>query len=182
MGGYFSQAGSFLISTIIGLYVIIVLLRFLLQVVRADFYNPLSQFVVKVTNPLLVPMRRFIPGLLGYDLSSLVLAYVLEVIELSLIGLINNMNFMIIGVFWVAIGQVISLILYIYLIAIIIQAILSWVSPGVNHPMSSLIYQLVEPIIRPVRRYIPPFSGIDLSPLVVIIVLNLLIMLIPFIF
>ena len=89
---------------------------------------------------------------------------------------------MIIGVFWVAIGQVISLILYIYLIAIIIQAILSWVSPGVNHPMSSLIYQLVEPVIRPVRRYIPPFSGIDLSPLVVIIVLNLLIMLIPFIF
>ena len=69
-----------------------------------------------------------------------------------------------------------------YLIAIIIQAILSWVNPGVNNPMSSLIYQLVEPVVRPIRQFIPPFSGIDLSPLVAIIILNLLIMLIPFIF
>ena len=181
MSNYFMQAGSFLVSTIIGLYIVIVVLRFLFQIVRADFYNPLSQFLLKATNPLLMPLRRVIPGLFGLDMSSLVLAYLLQVLELVLLLALKGAQFSVF-VFWVAIGQLLSLFLYIFLIAIIIQAVMSWINPGNYNPMLALINQLTEPLLRPARKILPPFSGLDLSPLIVIIGINLLIMLVPVLF
>jgi len=182
MSNYFIQAGSFLVSTIIGLYIVIVVLRFLFQVVRADFYNPLSQFILKATNPLLKPLRRMIPGLFGMDMSSLVLAYLLQVVEIFLLLVLKGAQFPIFIVFWAAIGQLLSLFLYIYLIAIIIQAVMSWINPGSFNPMMSLVSQLTEPLLRPARKLLPPFSGLDLSPLLVLIAINLLIMFIPVVF
>ncbi len=183
MDGYFAQASSFLISTIIGFYIILLLLRFLLQVVGADFYNALSQFLVKVTNPLVVPMRRYIPGLYGLDMSTLLLAYLLQCIETGVMVFLSTSAFPLVAILWFALGQLLGLFLYIYMIAIIIQAVMSWINPMQNyHPISALISQLTEPVIRPVRKFVPPFSGIDFSPFVVLIVINLLIMLIPFIF
>lgn len=182
MSNYFIQAGSFLISTLIGLYIVIVVLRFLFQLVRADFYNPLSQFVLKATNPLLIPLRRLIPGLFGMDMSSLVLAYSLQVVELFLLLALKGGQFSVFILFWAAIGQLLSLFLYIYLIAILIQAVMSWINPASYNPMTALIHQLTEPLLRPARKILPPFSGMDLSPLLVIIGINLLIMLIPFFF
>jgi YggT family protein len=182
MSNYFIQAGSFLVSTIIGLYIVIVVLRFLFQIVRADFYNPLSQFVLKATNPLLMPLRRVIPGLFGLDMSSLALAYLLQVLELFLLVALKGGQFPIFLLLWAAIGQLLSLFLYIYLIAILIQAVMSWINPGTYNPMLALVNQLTEPLLRPARKILPPFSGLDLSPLIVIIGINLLIMLIPALF
>jgi len=182
MSNYFTQAGSFLVSTIIGLYITIVVIRFLFQWVRADFHNPISQFVVKATNPLLIPMRRFIPGLFGLDMSALVLAYLLQVLELFLLFFISETQAPILLIFWSAIGQLITLFLYVFLIAILVQAVASWISPGNYNPMLALVNQLTEPVLRPARKMLPPFSGLDLSPLLVIIVINLLIMLVPVLF
>lgn len=182
MDGYFTQASSFLISTLVGLYIIIVLMRFLLQWVRADFYNPLCQFLVKATNPLLVPLRRFIPGLYGLDIASLVLAYGLMFIQLSALNLINGHGFPIFALLWVSIGQLLVQILYIFLIAIIALAIISWINPMSHHPAISLLEQLTRPILRPCQRILPTSGGIDFSPLIAIIAINLLIMMIPFIF
>ncbi len=182
MTNYFVQSGSFLVSTIIGLYIVIVVLRFLFQVVRADFYNPLSQFVVKATSPLLIPLRRVIPGLFGLDMSALVLAWLLQVLEVFLLVTIKGGQIPLFILLWTSIGQLLSLFLYIYLIAILIQVVMSWINPGSYNPMTALLHQLTEPLLRPARNILPPFSGLDLSPLIVIIAINLLIMLIPVLF
>ncbi len=182
MDNFFLNAGSYLISTLFGLYIIIVLLRFLLQVVRADFYNPLSQFIVKATSPVLNPMRRVIPGMFGLDVSSLILAYVLQFIENLLIFAIKGISVNPVFLLWHSIGSLLTLVLYIYFFAIIVQIIISWVSPGTYNPATALIYHITEPVMRPARKILPPFSGLDLSPILVFIALNLLLMLVPAIF
>ena len=182
MGNFLLNAGSYLISTLFGLYIIIVLLRFLLQVVRADFYNPLSQFIVKATSPVLNPLRRIIPGMFGLDVSSLILAYILQVIENALLFAVRGISVNPILLFWHSIGSLLTLVLYIYFFAIIVQIIISWVNPGTYNPATALIHHITEPVMRPARRILPPFSGFDLSPILVFIVLNLLLMLVPAIF
>jgi YggT family protein len=182
MDNFLVNAGSYLISTLFGLYIIIVLLRFLLQLVRADFYNPLSQFIVKATSPILNPMRRFIPGLFGVDFASLLLAYVLQYIENLLLFAIRDISVNPVFLLWHSIGSLLTLFLYIYFFAILIQVIISWVNPGTYNPATALIHHITEPVLRPARKIIPPFSGFDLSPILVFIILNLLIMVIPVIF
>jgi len=114
MDNFLVNAGSYLVSTVIGLYIIIVLLRFLLQLVKADFYNPLSQFIVKATSPVLIPMRRFIPGLFGLDMASLLLAYSLQCIENFLLFVLKGISINPVIVLWHSIGSLITLFLYIY--------------------------------------------------------------------
>ena len=182
MDNFLVNAGSYLISTLFGIYIIIVLLRFLLQLVRADFYNPLSQFIVKATGPILNPMRRVIPGLFGVDVASLLLAYILQYIENLLLFAVRGISVNPVFLLWHSIGSLITLFLYIYFFAILIQVIISWVSPGTYNPATALIHHITEPILRPARKIIPPFSGFDLSPILVFIVLNLLIMFVPVVF
>jgi len=182
MDSFLADAGSYLISTVIGLYIIIVLLRFLLQMVRADFYNPLSQFIVKATTPVLKPMRRIIPGLFGIDIASLLLAYSLQVIENILLFALKGISVNPLFMLWYSIGSVLTLLVYIYFFAILIQVIISWVSPGIYNPAIAIIHQISEPVMRPARKILPPFSGMDLSPILVFIALNILLMLIPVIF
>ena len=182
MDNFLVNAGSYLISTLFGIYIIIVLLRFLLQLVRADFYNPLSQFIVKATGPILNPMRRVIPGLFGVDIASLLLAYVLQYIENLLLFALRGISVNPVFLLWHSIGSLITLFLYIYFFAILIQVIISWVSPGTYNPATALIHHITEPILRPARKIIPPISGFDLSPILVFIILNLLIMFVPVIF
>ncbi len=182
MNNFLVNAGTYLISTLIGLYIIIVLLRFLLQMVRADFYNPLSQFIVKATNPILKPLRRIIPGFFGLDMASLVLAYLLQVVENFLLFSLQGIQVNLLLLFWHSIGSLLTLILYIYFFAILVQVIISWVSPGTYNPATALIHHITEPVLRPARKILPPVSGFDLSPILVFIALNLLIMFIPVIF
>lgn len=179
MGGYFSEAIRFLITVIFDIYILAVVLRFLLQVVRADFYNPISQLLVTITNPPLRPLRRFIPGYRGIDLASVVLMLLLKAIEIFLISLLVYGRIPgVIGLFILSFAQLLNLIIYIFIIAIFIQVILSWVSPGAYNPATVLLYRLTEPLLRPARRLLPPISGLDLSPILVFILLQLTIILI----
>jgi YggT family protein len=173
-GAYVNNAGVFLVQTLFGFYILAVMLRFLLQWVRADFYNPLVQFLVKITNPPLLPMRRLIPGYLGVDMAAVVLMLGLQVIELTLVFLLNNQSVQFGGVLLVAFAELLNLLLNVLFWTVIIQAILSWVNPDPSHPAVTLLYQLTEPVLRPARGVLPPISGIDLSPILVLIALQLL--------
>lgn len=170
---YLSNAAVFLISTVFNLYIFVVMLRFLMQWVRADFYNPVSQFVVKITNPPLRPLRRIIPGLAGMDLASVVLLIALQVVDLMLINLAVGRVSSAGGLFVTAIAALLSTLITLYFITIFVEVILSWIATGAYSPITYLITQLNAPIMAPARRLIPPIGGIDLSPLVVIIVLQL---------
>ncbi len=172
-GGYFGNAAIFLIQTAFDLYILIVMVRFLLQVVRADFYNPVSQFLVKATSPILVPMRRIIPGLFGIDFASVVLLLVLQITKIILIGSIKGYAFHPLGLVVLSIAEILSLALNVFFFSILIQVILSWISPGTYNPVTSLLYSLNEPLLAPARRVLPPMGGLDLSPLVVGVVLKL---------
>lgn len=178
MGNYFGDAGSFLIDTIIGLYMLAVMLRFLLQWVRADFYNPISQFLVTVTNPPLIFLRRFIPGLFGIDLASLLLLVSLAIVKIYLISAISAITPHFSGALLLAVGEVIQLGVYVFIFSMLIRVILSWIQPGGYNPVLGLINRLTEPLMAPARRIIPPFGGLDLSPMLVFIFLYLTLMLV----
>ena len=171
---YFAASTIFLIQTVFGLYVLAVMLRFLLQWVHADFYNPISQFIVKVTNPALRPLRRIIPGWGGIDLASVILLIALQITELFLVNLTLGRALGVSALFIATIGELLDLLINVFIGAILIQVILSWVAPASYNPLIGLVHKIAEPLLAPARRIIPPFSGIDISPLVILVVLQLL--------
>lgn len=176
---FFTQALIFLVQVAFGFYILTLMLRFLFQLVRADFYNPFSQFVVALTNPLLKPLRRLIPGLLGIDWASVLLLYAFKMLELFIVGSLNNLGTLSpLLLFAVASVDLVKLALYIFLFAIIIRVVLSWVSPyGLRgNPAGAVLTSLTEPLLGPARRLIPTLSGIDLSPIVVLVIIQLLVM------
>jgi YggT family protein len=161
------------------LYLLIILLRFVLQLVRADFYNPLSQFAVRATQPLLKPLRRIIPSMFGLDMSSLVLAIIVQFLLFALIfllavGYINNPLLLLV---WSLIA-VTSLFLKIFFYALIISVILSWVAPGSHNPGAELVNQICEPALAPFRKILPNLGGLDISPILAFMALKLLDMLV----
>ncbi|HEB59240.1 MAG TPA: YggT family protein [Gammaproteobacteria bacterium] len=165
---YLANAGVFLIDTLFWLYIMAVMLRFILALVRADFYNPFSQFLVKITNPLLIPLRRIIPGLGGIDLASLVLMLLLQTLALVLISLIAYQSLPnIAGLMVMAAGTLINTAASLYLVLLFIQFILSWIQPHGHNPALLLIHQVNEPLLRPVRRALPPMGGLDFSIMIV---------------
>ena len=170
---YIANPLEFLISTLFGLYILAVLLRFLLALVRADFYNPVSQFLVKVTNPALIPLRRIIPSAGKVDSSALVLMLLLQMVALGLIALLRDSQTSIGALLILSLAELLGLLLNVFLFAILIQVIMSWINPGAYNPAVSLLYSLTEPVLRPCRRLIPTFSGIDLSPLLALIGIQL---------
>ncbi|MCB1793764.1 MAG: YggT family protein [Candidatus Competibacteraceae bacterium] len=147
------------------------MLRFLLQCVRADFYNPLVQFLVRITNPLLLPLRRFVPGYRGLDLASVVLAFALQLLEVLLVTALFGRSLDIGGVLLVTVMELLKLLINIYLWGVIIQAVLSWINPDPRHPAARVLAQLTAPLLRPARRLLPPVSGVDLSPVLVVVAL-----------
>lgn len=171
---YTTNAAVFLIDTLFSFFLIAVMLRLLFQIIRADFYNPISQFLVKVTNPGIKPLRRIIPGIGGIDLASVVLLLLLQMLASFLIGWMVGANISIAALLVYSIADLISLLLNIYLIAIFIQVILSWVAAGTYNPVISLLYSLNEPILSRARRILPPISGLDLSPIIVILAIQLI--------
>lgn len=165
---------EFLITTLISLYCYIILARFVLQLVKADFYNPISQGVVKATNPLLIPLRKIIPGFGGLDWSALVLLYAFQLVLMAIILLLKGAGFPMGFILFGALLKTISLFFTFYIFVIFIQIILSWVAPQQYNPMTLLLHQISEPIIAPVRRFVPPMGGFDFSPLIVLLILNAL--------
>jgi YggT family protein len=174
-----NTAAVYILQTIGSLYLLIVLLRFILQLVRADFYNPVSQFIVRATHPLLKPLRKIIPSLAGLDLASLVLAILLQLLLMAVTllllgyGLDNPLQLLV----WSIIG-VTALFLKVFFFALIISVILSWVAQGSHNPTAMLINQICEPLLSPIRRILPSMGGLDLSPIVAFLLLNLIDMLV----
>jgi len=171
-----AQAFVYVIQTLGSLYLLIVLLRFILQLVRADFYNPLSQFTVRATQPLLKPLRRIIPGFGGVDLAALVLAILVQLALMMVVVVLLGAS--IAGLFpalliWALLG-VASLFLKVFFFALIISVILSWVAPQSHNPAAELVNQICEPLLAPFRRMLPSLGGLDLSPIFAFIVINLL--------
>ncbi len=155
-------------------YISIVLLRLLLQFTRADFYNPLSQFCVRLTQPVLAPMRRFIPSAGGLDSASLVLALALIAIKEALLGrLYFGIWIDLIGLVQRRAFGVVFAILQLLLMLVFARAILSWVDPYGQSPFYRVLSQLTEPILRPLRRLIPSTAGFDLSPMIAILLIFL---------
>ena len=176
--GYLTNPLIFIVQTLFQLYILVVLLRFFLQLARADFYNPLSQFIVKVTAPVLTPMRRVIPGVRGLDVASLVLAWALKTLELVLVLWYSKGGFQFFLPLLLAIPELVELAINIFFWGILIQAILSWINPGTYNPATVLLHSLTAPLLRPAQRLIPPIGGLDLSPMVVMLALVVLKMLI----
>jgi YggT family protein len=174
-----NTAAIYILQTIGSLYLLIILLRFVLQLVRADFYNPLSQFAVRATQPLLKPLRRIIPSLFGLDMSSLVLAIIVQMILMALTLLLaygttgDPLHLLI----WAIIG-VTALFLKIFFFALIVSVILSWVAPGSHNPGAEMVNQITEPLLAPLRRILPNLGGLDISPILAFMVLKLLDMLV----
>lgn len=165
----FASSLILLVTVFFNLVAIIVLLRFLMQLVRADFYNPVSRAIAKLTNPVLVPLRRIIPGFGGFDIASLVLLLLVTILATYVLGLLHGVLVPVVYVLmWAPLG-IVSLFLKFYLFAILIMVVLSWVAPGNRSPVIYLLHQLVEPVMAPFRRIIPPLGGIDITPMLVML-------------
>ncbi len=175
--GYLISPLMLIINTLFDLYILLVLLRFLLQVLRADFYNPVSQFIVKLTTPPLKFLRRFIPSVAGQDTASVVLCLVLiyakfllmRALSIPMVHIgsvaapIGGASYG--GLLVFCIADLLALLLTVFLVAVIIKVVLSWISPGHYNPVIGLVDRIAEPVLKPVRRLIPPIGGLDLSPL-----------------
>lgn len=164
-------ATVFLVQTLFGFYILAVMLRFLLQWVRADFYNPLVQFLVRITNPLLLPLRRIVPGYRGLDLAAVVLAFALQLVEVLLVALLFSRPLGVGSLLLLTVMELLKLLINIYLWGIIIQTVLSWINPDPRHPAARVLAQLTAPLLRPARRLLPPISGVDLSPILAVVAL-----------
>jgi YggT family protein len=167
----------YLVSTIMDLYIAAILMRLLLQWVRADFYNPLCQFLVKITNPVLVPARRVIPSIGKLDTASVLVMFLLELIQLFIITQISQADFELEFLLFFAIRKLLFALLMTYFVLIIARVIVSWVGSQSRHPLIPLIYKLTEPVLRPINKLIPTIGGIDLSPLLALIALRFLLLL-----
>jgi YggT family protein len=172
-GGYFADAGLFLVDTVLGLYILIVLLRFLFQLLGADFYNPLSQFIVKASNPPLARLHQLVPSLWGIDLGAIVLLLILEGLRLTLTALMLGHTPRVSGVLILSIGELLKLTVYVIVFSIFVRALLSWVSSGTSNPMARLLGSFTEPLLAPARRFLPATGGLDLSPIIVFMALML---------
>jgi YggT family protein len=162
----------FLLRTFADLYLLTFLLRFILQWARANHYNPLSQVVFKVTNPLVVPARRLLPSVAGLDMPTLVVLIVLEIVVTFVLLRLVDLSLPIPRLLFYSLLRLISLVLWFYVGALIIYAVLSWFAQPSRNPMAMLLGELVEPLVRPARRMLPPICGFDLSVLLVIVLLQ----------
>jgi YggT family protein len=166
---------AYLVQTALSLYLLVMLLRFLFHFARADFYNPISQFVVRATNPLVRPTRKLFPAFGRFDSASLALAGVLQALGIVTLLLLHGVG--LVGptliLAWSVIG-VIGLLVNIYFFALLAMIIISWVAPTSRHPALLLLWQVTEPVMAPVRRILPPMGGLDFSPILVFILINVL--------
>ena len=170
---YMTDPIIFLIDTLFSLYILAVLLRFLLQWCGADFYNPISQFLVKVTHPPLKILRRFVPSIGKIDTSSLVLVLSLQMLSDFSILLLKGVSINIGALTILSITQLISLLINVFVFAVFARALLSWVNPGTFNAAASILATLTEPLLELCRKVIPSLGGIDLSPLAALLLLQL---------
>jgi len=167
---------TFLLDSVVGFFTLLLLLRFLMQLMRVSFANPVGSFVVQTTNWLVTPLRRVIPSVMGLDLASLIPAWLLQCLLLwvvyylrsSLIVIDDGM--LVLLVLWRGLMGALRIAVWIYIGALFLQAVMSWINP--YSPLTAPVSQLTRPLLRPIQRFLPPIANIDLSPLVAIVLLQ----------
>lgn len=181
MGNPALGALGFIVGTLLNLYAMVVALRFVMQAVRADYYNPLAQFIVKATDPLLVPMRRGVPSVAGYDTASLLLVWGVLLVKLfafAKLGLgaapVAGLALQLGGagagtLIGLSLVDLVYLFFNIFIFSLVIQALLSWLPNSNASPVAGLLQGITRPVLTPIRRFVPPLGGLDLSSLVAII-------------
>ncbi len=172
-----THAGIFLIDTLFSILLFVILMRILLQWVHADYYNPIVQALVRLSNPLLTPFRSALPNRGRVDWAAVVLLLLIQIINSSIIILLAGAQISVVLLLVSTLAKLLRLVIYTFIFAIIIRAVLSFVGSNPGNPVQPLLYQLTEPLMAPVRRLLPAMGGLDLSPLVVIVLLQLVLIL-----
>jgi YggT family protein len=167
-----TQALVFVVNAVAQLYLFVLLLRILLPWLGADYRNPITQAILKITSPVVVPLRRIIPPVGRVDTATVLVAFIIQYLLIMLILLIFGKSATIGTIALTAIVDLVLLMLRLFVFAIIIRVILSWISPGGYNPALAIIHALTDRVLLPFRRIIPPLGGLDLSPLVAIILIT----------
>lgn len=168
---YFANAGQILIQFVFGALIALIVLRVLLQWVHANFYNPICQFLYKATNPVLMPLRKIIPGWRNVDVAGIVLAWLATALKLVLLYATLGQTLGIFGLAVLALADLIDFVLLLYIVLILVRVVISFIGADSYHPVVPLVHQLTEPLMKPFRRWIPPMGGLDFSPMVVLLVI-----------
>lgn len=181
MGSALVEAISFLIGMVFNLFAMLFAVRFIMQIFRADYYNPLAQFIVKTTDPVLKPMRRVIPSFRSYDTSSILMTFAVLLVKVFLLKILQVDILPVAGkaiftarqsfgsLFFLAVVDVVHLLFNVFIFAMIIQAILSWFPNPSTDSIRNLLSGITEPVLRPIRKRVPPLNGFDFSVLIGII-------------
>ena len=167
-----AQIGIYLVEAVFGFFVFMLLARFHFQWLRVSFRNQIGEFVIATTNWLILPARRLVPGLAGLDLPTLLLAWVLQSLCVWIVVAMRGIDPALIDVILRAALDLLRYSLYILVFAIIVQVVISWVNPYA--PMAPVFNAVTAPFLRPLRRFIPPLAGVDLTPLVLLIVIQII--------
>ena len=170
---HLSNAGSYLSETLFGIILMLVLLRFWMQWVRASFRNPLGQFVISASNPFVLPLRKIIPSIGSADTATLILAFVVALLKTFILFNVLGISYVWVAMFSYALGEVIETSIFIFIGAMLISIVSSWLNPHSYHPIVEIARSISEPLMAPARRLLPPMGGIDFSPILVFIFLNL---------
>ncbi|MGK7296444.1 MAG: YggT family protein [Candidatus Wenzhouxiangella sp. M2_3B_020] len=178
MGGSVGNAFAFLVETLFSLYLAALMLRVLLEAVGADYYNPVCQVLLTVTEPIVGPLSRIVPRFGRFNTAAVVLLLVIQTISIILVAAISGYAVDPLQAVIVAAIRLVRMLLVMYMVLIIAEVILSWVGGAMRHPIIPLIYQLTRPVLEPIRRVVPSIGGLDLSPLIAIIGIQFLMILI----
>ncbi|MGH8213708.1 MAG: YggT family protein [Rhodanobacteraceae bacterium] len=174
MSPYFANAAALLVQFSFGAIVLLLLLRVLAEAVRADFYNPICQFLYRTTNPVLTPLKRVIPNFRRINIAALLLAWVAEVLKNLLLYLLIGLRGAAPGLLLLGLADLLDFLAILYLLMIFAWALLSFVTLDARHPLTPLLGRIVDPVLRPLRRILPAPGGLDLSPAVAILVILVL--------
>jgi YggT family protein len=170
----------FLVATISDLYIMTFVVRIVLQWNRSDPRNPLTQFILRVTNPLVIPARRIIPAAGRLDLATLIVALLVQLAAIAVLLKLAGIGMPAVSEFvWLGFLRLVHVVLRMYFFVLLIFVIMSWLSPGVYNPVTNVLASIAEPLLQPVRRILPAIGGFDLSPLVVLIGIQALTLMIP---
>lgn len=166
------QALYFIVKTIAQLYLLVLLLRFWLPLLRADFRNPLAQGILRMTSPLVIPVRRLLPSIGRIDTSTILVAYVIQYLTILVLLVISGMRVDTVPILVTTVIELAILSLNLFFFVILIKIILSWVAPTTYNYATALLHTLAEPVLRPFRRIVKPIAGLDISPVFAIILLQ----------
>jgi len=171
--GYFANAGQIVIQFVFGALIALIVLRVLLQWVRANFYNPICQFLYKATNPVLMPLRKVIPAWRNLDIAGITLAWLATALKLVLLYATVGQTLGVLGLAVLALADLVDFLLLLYIVLVLVRVVISFVGADSYHPVVPLVMQLTEPVMKPFRRVIPNVGGLDFSPMVVLLVITL---------